>query len=501
MKLGYSKPINVNRGLMVSISCNKKASYTTFDLLSKTTSYMQRRITILIITAVATLLALVGIQAYLIYNSYELEKDAFLTETRNAVGRLDDEAQLIVETTDLWGQEFTELLWKYKFEDLSKQDFFSELKEGGDSVSKEFNRLYQEELKKSNLGYEMKFKRNIYSIIIIDSIANDTLLYLNKDEPLFVLGEDFEEEEGYNVSQSRWQTDYTQKNELGEDKTFEFRVLTRDRMNISEWKRIVLGRMAVLLTGSILLIVFVVGLFYYSIKSLIKQKKVTDVKTDFINNITHELKTPLATLSIASKSLKNKEIIASPDAFQNTLQILDRQNNRLQKLIDQVMTNSLGSEDLVLNKEQIIDAVYFQNLLDDFTLSVQSKDLKIVRQIEPKEVVLRVDTFMFTTALLNILENAVKYGKENIRITVETRLKNNIYEIQIADNGIGISDENQKLIFDKFYRVADGNVHNVKGLGLGLYYTKQVIDAHDGAISLKSEEDKGTTFIITIPVN
>ena len=349
--------------------------------------------------------------------------------------------------------------------------------------------------------YNVQFKKNIYSIVILDSIANDTVFAFNEKNPIFVLGENFNDAEGYRVSQSRWQTDYTQNDNEGVARTLEFLVMTRDRMNISEWRKIVLGRMSGILAGSILLLLFVVGLFYYSIKNLIKQKKVADVKTDFINNITHELKTPLATLSLASKSLREKEILDSPKAFENTLGILDRQNSRLQKLIDQVMTNSLGSEDLVLNKEQIIDAVYFQNLLDDFTLSVQSKDLKIVRQIEPKEVVLRVDTFMFTTALLNILENAVKYGKENIRITVETRLKNNIYEIQIADNGIGISDENQKLIFDKFYRVADGNVHNVKGLGLGLYYTKQVIDAHDGAISLKSEEDKGTTFIITIPVN
>jgi signal transduction histidine kinase len=347
----------------------------------------------------------------------------------------------------------------------------------------------------------MKFKRNIYSIIIIDSIANDTLLHLNEDNPLFVLGEDFEEEEGYDVSQARWQTDYTQKNESGDEKTFEFRVLTRDKMSISEWERIVLGRMALLLTGSIVLLVFVMALFYHSIKSLIKQKKVTDVKTDFINNITHELKTPLATLSIASKSLKNKEIIASAEAFQNTLQILDRQNTRLQKLIDQVMSNSLGSESLVLNKEQIMDTVYFKNLLDDFTLSVQSKDLRIIRQIEPEEVVLRIDTFMFTTALLNILENTIKYGKENVSIGVATHLKNNVYEIQIKDNGIGIPDKEQKLIFDKFYRVSDGNLHNVKGLGLGLYYTKQVIDAHSGAITVVSEKNKGTTFTIIIPVN
>lgn len=462
---------------------------------------MKKKINILIITAIVTLCALTCIQGYLIYNTYELKKKAFLNETKNAIGRIDDEASLVIETAELWGQEFSKLLWSYKFENLSKENFLGELKKDKDSLSSAFNTLYQKELKKSKLGYQVKFKKNIYSIIIIDSIANDTVLAFNEVAPLFVLGEDFDEKEGYKVSQARLQTDYTQLDAEGIERTIEFRVMTRDRMNISEWKRIVLGRMAVLLAVSVLVFLFVVGLFYYSIKNLIRQKKVADVKTDFINNITHELKTPLATLSIASKSLKKKEILESPTAFKNTLGILDRQNIRLQKLIDQVLTNSLGSEALVLHKEQVIDTDYFKNSIDDFSLSVQSQDLTIRRTIEPKEVMLRMDTFMFTSALFNILENAVKYGKESIEIDIVTRLKNNQYQIEISDNGIGISEKDQKSIFDKFYRVASGNIHNVKGLGLGLFYVKQVIDAHKGEIILQSEINKGTTFIIIIPVN
>lgn len=462
---------------------------------------MQRKINILIITAVLTLLALTGIQSYLIYNTYELKKKAFLNETSAAMGRLDDEAELVIETAELWGQEFARLLWEHRFENLEKEQFLTALRSDKDSVSKSFNKLYQDEVKKSNLGYKIQFKKNIYSIVILDSIANDTVFAFNEENPIFVLGDNFDDKEGYRISQARWQTDYTQNDDKGVAKTLEFLVMTRDRMNISEWKRIVLRRMSGILAGSILLLLFAVGLFYYSIKNLIKQKKVADVKTDFINNITHELKTPLATLSLASKSLKQKKILDSPKAFENTLAILDRQNSRLQKLIDQVMTNSLGSEELVLNREQIVDNSYFKNCIDDFALSVQSQDLTIQIHIEPKEVILRIDTFLFTTALFNILENAVKYGKESIEITISTRLKNNHYEIEISDNGIGISEKDQQIVFDKFYRVVSGNIHNVKGLGLGLYYTKQIIDAHRSSIEVKSELNKGTTFTITIPVN
>ncbi|NHF60336.1 HAMP domain-containing histidine kinase [Flavobacteriaceae bacterium TP-CH-4] len=461
---------------------------------------MQKKINILIATAIATLLALIGIQAYLVYNTYELKKDAFLKETKKSIGRIDDESERVVTTNEIWAQEFMELLWQYRFENLSKERFVEGLTKNTDSLTGSYNRLYKEELKKTDLGYDIKFKKNIYSIIILDSVANDTMFPFGDRKRLFMLGEDFDEDQGYDVSQARWQTDYTKVVD-GEEKTVEFRVVTRDRMNISDWKRIVLSRMAILLTGSVLLLLFVVGLFYYSIKNLIKQKKVADIKTDFINNITHELKTPLATLGIASKSLHKREIQESPEAFKNTLGILDRQNTRLQKLIDQVMTNSLGSEDLVLHKEQVIDDAYFNNLLDDFSLSVQSKNLTIDRHIESEEVVLRLDTFLFTTALFNILENAVKYGKESLVLTFTTRLRNNHYEIVIADNGIGINEKHLKYVFDKFFRVESGDVHNVKGLGLGLYYTKQVVDAHKGSIELESELGKGSKFSITIPVN
>ncbi len=499
--MGLSKLVNVNGGLTAPNCWASRRLYNTFEVLKNNDqAIMQQKINILIVTAIATLLALVSIQTYLIYNTYELKRDAFLNETRTAIGRIDDETEAIVEIDDLWDQRFMQLLWEYRFKNLSKETLLNELKKQTDSLNDTYNKLYAEELKKTNLGFDIKFKKNIHTVILFDTIRHDTVFPFKGHDRILKFGEDFQESEGYNVSKALWQSDYIQQ-ENGEEKALEFLVRTEDRMNISEWKRIVLGRMSALLAGSILLLIFVVGLFYYSIKNLIKQKKVADVKTDFINNITHELKTPLATLSIASKSLKKKEILASPIAFESTLGILDRQNDRLQKLIDQVMTNSLGSEDLVLHKEQVVDHIYLKHLIDDFTLSVQSKDLTIERAIETAEVMLRIDTFMFTTALFNILENAVKYGKEKVMVTISTRLKNNHYEIIIADNGIGIAPKDLDTVFDKFYRISSGNVHNVKGLGLGLYYTKQVVDAHQGTIEIESELGQGSTFIITIPVN
>ena len=461
---------------------------------------MQQKINILISTAIIALLGLISIQGYLIYNTYELKKDAFLNETRKAIGRIDDESEVIAEVEDMMSEYFMELLWEYKYENLKKEQIKKLMLAYRDSIDTEYNSRYQRELKKANLGYDIKFKKNLATVILLDSIVNDTVFAFEEGSHERFIGQDFDEKEAYSVSRAFIQSDYI--NELDSLKrSIDFRVVTYDRMNISEWKTIVLGRMSLLFIGALSVVLFVVGLFYYSISNLIKQKKVTDVKTDFINNITHELKTPLATLGIVTKSLKKDEIISSPKALENTLGILNRQHIRLHKLIDQVTNNSLGSEDLIVQKESVLVSTYFNNIISDFALSIREKDIEITHTIASSEVYLHIDTFLCTTAILNILENAVKYGKNHISIEVKVETEQNQCQITIKDNGIGIAIDQQKLIFDKFYRITESNVHDVKGLGLGLYYTKQVVDAHQGNIHLESKPNMGTIFKIDLPLN
>ena len=319
-----------------------------------------------------------------------------------------------------------------------------------------------------------------------------------------VLGEAFTDANSHKIKSSRTFTEFEFVEKMNDSvfvNTIDLEIKTKDVILITDWKSIVFRRMATLLITSVLLFLFVIGLLYYSIKNLINQKKITEIKTDFINNITHELKTPLATLSVASKTLKNTEIRNSAEAFENTLNIVDRQNTRLQKLIDQVLTNSLSAKDIVLSKDAIVDTEYFNDLIADFKLSTQQRELSIVNNVCSQEVLLRIDTFHFTTALLNIFENAVKYGNDQTEIIIETSLKNNEYTINISDNGQGIAAKDQSQIFDKFYRVSHGNVHDVKGLGLGLYYTNQIVNAHQGKITVQSELQQGTRFTITIPIN
>jgi signal transduction histidine kinase len=240
-----------------------------------------------------------------------------------------------------------------------------------------------------------------------------------------------------------------------------------------------------------------ITLFIIAIKALIKQKKVSDIKTDFINNITHELKTPLSTLSISTKILERKEIRDNEQNFDNLVATISRQNNRLQQLIDQVMTSALGVNELELKKEKIEVNAFLNAIIADFKLA--NNNTNIICHFKTNETVLSLDKFHLTTAILNVLENAVKYGCNTI--IIETVLANNLFNITIQDNGIGIPKNKHSLLFDKFYRVEQGNLHNTKGLGLGLYYVDQIIKAHQGKISVTGDLGKGTVFNLSIPSN
>jgi K+-sensing histidine kinase KdpD len=231
------------------------------------------------------------------------------------------------------------------------------------------------------------------------------------------------------------------------------------------------------------------------LKSLIQQKKISDIKTDFINNITHELKTPLATLAVSTKLLSRPQIAANPAHFNGLLETINRQNSRLQNLIDQVMTNALGHNDIDLQKEKTAMPDFLNMIISDFQIAFPK--VEISTNFGNTKATLHLDRFHLTTAITNVLENAVKYGCQNI--TVSSVLKNNKFCIAIQDDGIGISKKNQALLFDKFYRVEQGNIHTTKGLGLGLYYVEQILKAHKGSIQIVSDLGKGATFNLTIP--
>ncbi|TVZ50997.1 sensor histidine kinase [Dokdonia sp. Hel_I_53] len=464
---------------------------------------MKSKFTLLILISALALLALCGIQAYLIANTYELKKEAFMNEADDAVSEISNNRVLDSIYDILIEDNLENHLADYLNNRITKRQAVDRFFRTADEFNKKYLPVYKEQVANLNLGYEIVFQYDLLSIGIIDYPEVDTLFIKENGMRSKIFGSNFRPGEVRVINTSRtYDTNQyiEQRGDTIVTSSYDFEVRTQQRIQVPHWKAIVLKRMWVLIVGSIILFLFVIGLLYYSIKNLITQKNIAVVKTDFINNVTHELKTPLATLSIATKSLRNDAIRNNEDAFENTLGIVERQNNRLQKLIDQVLTNSLKAEEIHLHKEQVSDSIFFNDLIADFKMATQHSSIAIVNGIYQPEVLLRVDRFHLTTALLNILENAVKYGKPSIKISITSTMENGCYVLNITDNGIGITEKDQQAIFDKFYRAKTGNVHDVKGLGLGLYFTHQIITAHGGTISLKSKEGVGTTFTIKLPV-
>ena len=462
---------------------------------------MHKKIRLLIIVSIIGLFALSLIQGYLINNTYKLEKAAFISETRKSISRIDDLSPNLDTVNDIWQEEFLNVIVDYKLKLLKKNQVLQKFDSITDAINVLYVDTYQKDLKERNIAYNLKFQKVVKTIILLDSTKNDTLFRTNKKQVFHLLGDKFSINDGHKVSSSLWLTDHTSDRMVdGEMKevAFDLQFETEDRMNIDGWKRIVLGRMTVLLSISILIFLLVFGLLYYAIKSFISQKKIADVKTDFVNNITHELKTPLSTLTLVTKMLKKNEDVLASEMSLSFVDTIERQNKRLQKLIDQVLNNSLGYKEIKLIKEEVSVAKYISILINDFKLTLDLKNIQIENNVNTNKSIF-IDKFYFTTAILNILENAVKYGGNELKITFTAQF-NNSFALTITDTGIGISKKEIPNLFDKFYRVGNKEIHNVKGLGLGLYYAKQIAKAHKGDIFVESEINMGTSFTIKIPI-
>ena len=268
-----------------------------------------------------------------------------------------------------------------------------------------------------------------------------------------------------------------------------------DRAQVGLLKEMVLP---LLLTG--LLIVFTIFCFYYIIRTIIRQKKLTELKDDFINNMTHELKTPIATITVAIEGLQKYNALNDPEKTQRYLQTSRNELNRLDNLVSKVLNiAAFENKEVRLTKEKISVDDLVNELIASEKIKTE-KEISIGYNNSGVEV-LEADRMHFRNVLANILDNAVKYSNEPVNIQINVNRVNNYAVFSIKDNGMGIPAAHLSHVFEKFHRVPAGNVHNVKGTGLGLNYVKYIVEAHGGKVSVKSELKAGSEFIITIPLN
>ena len=452
---------------------------------------MKQRINLLIAFSVVALIVLMTVQCYLVKTAYEYKVAQFHTQIKNEIGAITNDYSDI----DSALVSRKEALYKSLSENYMKgKNSKLDIKNG--ILKTEFQSAITQKIQR-------KFERDLPNFKIDFAIVlNKFILYKNAQKTDTIFSEKpFIQNKLYgnlaSLNHAFLVRNYVDTTN-GTFENEEYRLLTEDSMYVSviDWEMIILRRMTFILILSLFSIATLVSLFVIAIKALIKQKKVSDVKTDFINNITHELKTPLATLGISTKILAQPSIRDNEENFNSIVNTISRQNNRLQNLIDQVMANSLAENEIELQKEKIEAEDFLLSIVNDFKITFPKINLKTDFQTE--KTILVLDKFHLTTAFLNVLENAVKYGSNTI--TVNTKIIEKQFSISFEDDGIGIAKNKQAFLFEKFYRVEQGNLHNTKGLGLGLYYVDQIVKAHQGSVSVISDLGKGTQFTILLKV-
>jgi two-component system phosphate regulon sensor histidine kinase PhoR len=262
----------------------------------------------------------------------------------------------------------------------------------------------------------------------------------------------------------------------------------------------IMEEMGTLFITSVILILAVLILFWRTILSLIREKRKSEHTTDFLNNMTHEFKTPLTNIALAGKMLVKESNINQEDKIKHYSGIILEENEKLGLQVEQVLSmTALERGEIPLHKKELDLHELINNALRHISVQIDNKEGDLKLNLDAGNFMITGDKAHLTNALYNLIDNAIKYSKGKPELSVHTHNNNHNIVIVISDKGIGIDREYQEKVFDKFFRVPTGNVHDVKGFGLGLAYVKNIIESHEGTIELHSEKGKGTTFKIILP--
>jgi two-component system phosphate regulon sensor histidine kinase PhoR len=270
-----------------------------------------------------------------------------------------------------------------------------------------------------------------------------------------------------------------------------------------DWKNFAFQSIRLRIIAAILFTIIIITAFYLTVRTMLRQKKLGDIKNDFINNMTHEFKTPIATISLAVDAMKNEKVIQDRNKIGYFSQIIKEENQRMNRQVETILKASqLEKQEVDLNLKPIHAHEIIKDVADNFTLQLEEKKGRAELVLNAENDLINADEVHFSNLVNNLIDNAIKYSKENtpvfVKISTQSNGKNML--IRVEDNGIGMNRETLKRVFERFYRAHTGNIHNVKGFGLGLSYVKTIIEAHHGQIKADSTLGKGSTFIIEMPL-
>lgn len=261
----------------------------------------------------------------------------------------------------------------------------------------------------------------------------------------------------------------------------------------------ILSQLGIWVFSTVILLVVII-FFGYTLGVILRQKRLSEMKNDFINNMTHEFKTPISTISVSSEMMMREEVGGSAEKRARYSRIIMDETNRLKTMVEKVLQMAdIDAGQIKLNKTQVDVHTVIRQTVENMEVVIQKMGGSISCDLKAEKTLINADKVHLTNIIYNLLDNAIKYAVESPVISIVTRNSSKGIVISIQDNGIGISKEIQKNIFSKFYRVPTGNLHNVKGFGLGLFYVKTITDAHHGSIKLESESGMGSRFDVYLP--
>jgi two-component system phosphate regulon sensor histidine kinase PhoR len=255
-----------------------------------------------------------------------------------------------------------------------------------------------------------------------------------------------------------------------------------------------------LIFPSILLTMIIIGIFIVTLQVILRQKKISQIKNDFINNMTHELKTPISTISLASQMLRDASVNHTPKSVDHISTVIYDESQRLTNQVEKVLQMAVFNEGRLKMKFSEIDLnKLLESVVSNFEIRLSTENGILLKELSAENPYINGDEVHITNVIFNLLDNAMKYSKGQPQIDLMTENKNGFVVVHVKDYGIGIPKEHQSQIFERFYRVPTGNLHNVKGFGLGLSYVKRIVEVHNGKIKLDSTVGKGTRFRIFFP--
>ncbi|MFA8298531.1 MAG: sensor histidine kinase [Hyphomicrobiales bacterium] len=470
---------------------------------------MKRKLPLFLVVLMSiSLIGLMIIQIYWIENTVLVRKAVFKHDVVEALSRVDNRIEALELRKSIFkGKQLTYEEELHDELDSITMDFLQNSISQGQLYSSEmFNRIQSIRQKLNNNSL---FLDNAYTPT--ETIVNKQLLDTLLSEELKRQGVETDFEFGvYSDFRKKMLIQKTGKyrNELMSNDALKFPILSLynypypDKLIVyfPYEKQVVFSKIWHILVVSMLFVIIIIAVFTSSIYTIFKQKKVEVLKNDFINNMTHELKTPISTISLACQAMNDKDIQKTEELVSSYISIISDENQRLQKMVENVLQTALIDKGQMQLK---METVNIHTILADvgthFDLQVKEKGGDINLVLEATNYSGQADKLHLTNCLFNLVDNAIKYTTKSPKVVIITKDVYNGLLVEIQDNGIGISKSNQKKIFQKLYRVHTGNIHNFKGFGLGLSYVKAIVDLHEGNVSLVSELRKGSTFKIYLP--